>query len=104
MHNRIMSSFHKNLDCPSSQELLAFENGAASASAATVLSEHIRACDFCGAEAEFYSHFPHTTDDRIKVADIPDHLFQLAEALLTNRENGNRLLATLVKENESFAR
>ena len=97
-----MLSFHKNLDCPTSQELLAYQNGTAPKVSLRELYEHIHACDFCGAEAEFYSHFPGTVDEGVSVADIPDHLFELAEALLTNKENGSVLLKRLVKENESF--
>ncbi len=101
MH-KTMLSFHKNRDCPTSQELLAYQNGRAPKKTLRKLYEHICSCDFCGAEAEFYSHFPNSADDGITIADIPEHLFELAEAILNNKQNGNSLLNRLIKENESF--
>ena len=103
MHNRTMLSFHKNRDCPTSEELLAYRNGSVQTSALDSIGEHICSCDFCGAEAEFYSHFPHPLDDTISVTEIPDHLYELAEALLNNKRQGNKLLQKFVKENEQLA-
>lgn len=97
-----MLSFHKNRDCPTSQELLAYQNGRAPKKNLRSVYEHICSCDFCGAEAQFYSHFPQSAEDRISIADIPEHLFELAEAILTNKKNGGSLLDRLIKENESF--
>ncbi|NNE66274.1 MAG: hypothetical protein HKN33_06885 [Pyrinomonadaceae bacterium] len=98
MQNRTMLSFHKNRDCPTSEELLAHLNGSVRVRSEKKIDEHICGCDFCGAEAEFYSHFPHAADDNIAVSDIPDHLFELAEALLNNKRSGNKLLKRLIKE------
>ena len=98
-----MLSFHKNRDCPTSQELLAYRNGSGRKNALRRIDDHICTCDFCGAEAEFYSHFPHALDDRISVTEIPNHLFELAEALLNNKQQGNKLLKKLIKENEQLA-
>lgn len=103
MHNRTMLSFHKNRDCPSSQELLAYRNGSAAKGSVRKIDEHICSCDFCGAEAEFYTHFPHALDDRITVTEIPDHLFELAEALLNNKDKGNKFLKKLIKEKGQLA-
>jgi hypothetical protein len=97
-----MLSFQKDRECPSSQELLEFQNGASPGAVAGEINEHICNCDFCGAEAEFYSHFPQHQDDCISATEIPDHLFQLAEALLNNKDKGNKLLQTLLKENGRF--
>jgi hypothetical protein len=98
-----MLSFHKDRDCPSSQELLEFQNGGTQNKKDLKINEHICTCDFCGAEADFYAHFPQSMDDRIKATQIPDHLFQLAEALLNNKDKGNKLLKKLLQENERFA-
>lgn len=98
-----MLSFHKNRDCPTSQDLLAFQNGSATGSIRRRIGDHICECDFCGAEAEFYSRFPQNGDDSISVSEIPDHLFQLAEALLNNKHSGNSLLKKLLRENEQLA-
>ena len=93
-----MLSFHKNRDCPTSHELLAYLNGTKRANSKSKIDEHLCGCDVCGAEAEFYSRFPQATEDTIAVSEIPDHLFELAEALLNNKRNGNKLLKRLIKE------
>ncbi|MDH3493357.1 MAG: hypothetical protein OEM82_07400 [Acidobacteriota bacterium] len=103
MRNRTMLSFHKNRDCPTSQELLASRNGSGHRNSLRRINEHICSCDFCGAEAEFYSHFPHSTEDNVSVTEIPDHLFELAEALLRNKHEGNSFLEKLIRENEQLA-
>ncbi len=98
-----MLSFHKDKDCPTSQELLSFKNGDGTKSMKSRIDEHLCSCDFCGAELEFYDHFPQTPDDSISAAEIPDHLFQLAEALLNNKDKGNTLLKKLLSGSELLA-
>ena len=95
-----MLSFHKNRECPTSEDLLAFQNGCSPTGKSRFIREHICSCDFCGAEADFYSRYPQTAHDKISVTEIPDHLFELAQALLNNRENGGVLLKRLIKESE----
>jgi len=75
------AEFCKNEGCPSSQELYAFQNGDLSVDEGRGIRLHLRTCEFCTAEAEFYAHYPHqaaiTEPDR-----IPEPLYELASALL----------------------
>lgn len=102
MFNLTMISFHKNTDCPSSQELLDFQNNKATAKQTLVIREHICVCDFCGAESEFYSHCPKVGDEQIKVTQIPAPLYELAEALLNNKHKDFTLLNKLLIENDGL--
>jgi len=98
-----MISFHKNRECPTSQELLEFQNTANKTTVWRKINDHLCSCDFCGAEAEFYSHFPQKSESKISTTQIPDHLFELAVALLNNKDKGNSILKNLLKSNERFA-
>lgn len=97
-----MISFHKNADCPSSQDLLAYQNNKFTANLNEKIYKHICSCDFCGAEVEFYSHCPKVGDESVSVSEIPSPLFDLAEALLNNKDKGNSLLNKLLNENDGL--
>ena len=99
-----MLSFHKNLDCPTSQELLAYQNDDLTAKKRNFIGEHLCACDFCGAEAEFYARFPYPGSDNISVGEIPPHLYELAEALLNNKDKGTSLIDRLVRHRKGISR
>ena len=102
MFNKIMISFHKNADCPSSQDLLAYQNNQLSANITENIGKHICSCDFCGAEVEFYSHCPKVDNERVSVSEIPSPLFELAEALLNNKHKGNSLLNKLLNDSDGL--
>ena len=94
-----MTSFCKNEDCPSSNELLEFQNGDLSRNRTTEIGRHLGTCEFCEAEVEFYSNYPQAQDDtRVETAEIPAPLFELAEALLKNRHGDPSSLNALLKE------
>ena len=97
-----MLSFRKNRDCPSSERLLAFQQGKAPKDELREIYEHTRICDFCGAEAQFYSNFPAEGEEGVSVEAIPEHLFELAEAILNNKSDGGRLLSQLEKRNATI--
>jgi hypothetical protein len=95
-----MITFCKSTDCPSSQKLLAFENGGAtSAKERGKIEEHLAACEFCAAEVEFYAHYPQSEETVTKV-EIPIPLYELAEALLSNKHKDFLLLNKLLCESE----
>ncbi len=94
-----MTGFFKNEDCPSSNELLEYQNGDLARSRASEIGRHLGICDFCEAEVEFYSTYPQGRDEAAtEIAEIPAPLFQLAEALLKNRSGDTGSLNSLLKE------
>ena len=98
-----MTGFYKNEDCPSSNELLEFQNGDLARSHNSEISRHLAMCDFCEAEVEFYSMFPQAPDDgREEAAQIPAPLYELAEALLKNRHGDPSSLNSLLKDKNSL--
>lgn len=97
-----MANFCKNETCPSSQELLAFQNGDLESGVGRVVREHLRECEFCSAEVEFYAHYPQI-DEPVEAAEIPTPLLQLAEALLRNREKDHSSLDQLLHGDEEIA-
>jgi|CXWL01.1.fsa_nt_gi hypothetical protein len=94
------TGFCKNEDCPSSHELLDFQKGETPNPRGGEISRHLRSCEFCSAEVEFYSHYPQTdiSNEQNEIAEIPAPLFELAEALLKNRQADARSLDSLLKE------
>ena len=79
-----MSSFCKNADCPSSQRLLAFQTGEIEQLEERAISAHLKVCEFCEAEVDFYECFP-PVDEAVTAASMPQPLFELASALLGDR-------------------
>lgn len=97
-----MITFCKSVNCPASQDLLAFQKGETSFKENAEIIRHLETCDFCTAEVEFYSHFPQS-EEMIASVDIPLPLYQLAEALLGNRKKKFSMLDNLFNENESLS-
>ncbi len=94
-----MTNFRKSPTCPLSSDLLAFQTGKISTGEKDRITIHLRFCEFCASEVEFYNHYP---QDEVKVerTEIPPPLFELAEALLSNRHRDNSLLTRLFSEKE----
>ena len=96
-----MVNFCKNEDCPSSQELLDFQSGDLERERSVDIRIHMASCEFCSAEAEFYSLYPQAQEETFaQPAKIPASLFELAEAILKNRHTDPRSLNRLLHENE----
>ncbi len=96
-----MVTFCKETNCPSSQELLAYQNGGQiSASERERIESHFAACEFCASEAEFYAHYP-PSEETVSRVEIPLPLLELAEALLGNRNKDFLLLNKLLCETEA---
>ena len=92
-----MVTFCKSANCPSSQQLLAFQNGDDSPKERGGVETHLAVCEFCASEVEFYAHYPQSEETVPKV-EIPIPLYELAEALLGNKHKDffalNKLLCT----------
>jgi hypothetical protein len=95
----MMINFCKSEACPSSNELLEFQNSDLSRYRAGEIARHLENCEFCEAEVEFYSDYAQELEDpRVETAEIPAPLFELAEALLKNRHTDLSSLNSLLKE------
>ena len=94
-----MSDFCKNVDCPSSEELLSYNKNGIIFDYEQI-HEHIMNCDFCSAEIDFYSNHQ-LIEESITVSEIPSPLYELAESLL-NKSKGSYLLNKLLIENEGL--
>jgi hypothetical protein len=92
-----MLNFRKNENCPSSYDLVSFQNGKLSRKCSRQVRTHLEGCEFCAAEVEFYSLYPQTPDDAVDhVTEIPAPLYELAEALLKNRHRDSATLNALL--------
>ena len=94
-----MANFCKNEDCPTSQVLLAFQNGDIEVKDSADIRRHLAGCEFCAAEVEFYSYYP-PADEPVKAEKIPQPLYELAEALLQNRPDNAELYHQMEDESE----
>jgi len=94
MFSKKMTKFSKSPTCPLSNDLLAFQTGKIAMREKERITVHLRFCEFCAAEVDFYAHYPQP-DETIENAEIPQPLFELAEALLSNRHKDNQLLKRL---------
>ncbi len=81
-----MEKFCKNEDCPASEDLLAFQIGDMPLNEGREIRQHIRVCEFCAAEVDFYSHFP-PAEESVEPSKMPKPLFELAEALLSKKKD-----------------
>lgn len=84
-----MAKFCKNEDCPTSEDLLAFQSGDMTLSEGTGIRRHLATCEFCAAEVEFYENYPPTPEHEpaVQADSIPTPLYELAEALLAKKRD-----------------
>lgn len=96
-----MSSFSKNQECPSSFELNLFQQGEVSAEEGKEIRMHLRVCDFCSAESDFYARFPQPLESSEEIIEpkMPQPLRELAETLL-NQHRGITALESLNRLND----
>ncbi len=93
-----MDNFRKNEDCPASNDLLAFQTGDMEIEDGRKIRGHLKSCEFCAAEVEFYSHYP-PVEEKIEPEKMPEPLFELAEALL-NKHSDDSFFDRLMEEDE----
>lgn len=96
-----MVTFCKNVNCPASEDLLAFQTGETTGDERREIAAHLERCEFCVSEVEFYAHYPQAEEDATAKVEIPMPLFELAKALLGNKHKEYSLLNRLLCENES---
>lgn len=92
--------FIKGMACPSSQEILAFQKGEISDIKHRFVESHSKICDFCGAEIRFYENFPLKTEEIVRFTEIPRPLYELADALLSNKQNCISILNRLINKSK----
>ncbi|MDQ3181483.1 MAG: hypothetical protein M3Q33_13305 [Acidobacteriota bacterium] len=92
-------TFCKSAICPSSQDLLAFQNGESSVGERERVKAHFAVCEFCTSEVEFYAHYPQS-EEMVAAVEIPIPLYELAQALLNNRQIHFSVFNQLFNENE----
>ncbi len=97
-----MAKFCKSEDCPTSQDLLAYQTGEMEVADGREIRRHIAACEFCAAEIEFYEHYPppDPVEELSKTTRIPGPLYDLAESLLS-KKHGSRTMEKLMSEIDS---
>lgn len=94
-------NFCKSEDCPSSQDLLDYQNGDLDRERSVDIRLHLRSCEFCTAETEFYSLYPQINDDPTPEPEaMPDSLLELAESLLKSPANADSLNVFLRQSKE----
>ena len=93
-----MATFRKQEDCPTSQQLLAYQLGDLEAAASGPIGRHLATCEFCTSEVAFYARYPvaRETEDTPSDSKMPKPLFELAEALL-NRKRGDESIDEMMK-------
>ena len=74
--------FRKTAACPASATLVSFRCQNLPAETETVVREHLRGCDFCGAELRLLAHHQPIASGGHKVPEIPMNLRILAESIL----------------------
>ena len=84
-----MAKFCKHEDCPTSEDLLAFQTGDMDLAEGTEIRRHLAQCEFCAAEVEFYENYPPVpvTEEPARANTMPTPLFELAEALLIKKRD-----------------
>ena len=95
------TAFRKSVNCPLSKDLLAFQIGEASVRDRERIAIHLRFCEFCESEIEFYAHYPQT-EETVEQTEIPKPLLELAEALLNNRHKDKIVLNKLLNETDEL--
>lgn len=97
-------NFCKGEDCPSSQDLLDYQNGDLDRERSVDTRIHLRSCEFCTAEVEFYSLYPNANDETCSGPEaMPEPLFELAEALLKFPRQVHTLNALQIELGETAA-
>ena len=100
-----MATFQKREECPTSQELLAYQLGDIEGPESRAIGKHLAACEFCSAEVDFYERYPQRAEEAEESSgevSIPEPLYELAEALL-NKKSAERTMERMINELETPA-
>jgi hypothetical protein len=85
MRTSSITVFCKQATCPSAETLLSYQSSSLTAGRALLVTEHLSSCEFCGAELLLLAEHVPLEEEYLK-AEIPAHLYHLAEALLGKTE------------------
>lgn len=81
MASALVTLFHKKVGCPSSQDLLEYDQARLSSSRSLRIETHLADCDFCNAELQLLNRHQNTQEE-YSFAEMPLQLRRLAERLL----------------------
>ncbi|HET6979227.1 MAG TPA: hypothetical protein VFI24_23045 [Pyrinomonadaceae bacterium] len=81
--SRTTIPFLKTAACPASATLLSFRYETLSVEAETIVSDHLKVCDFCNAEVKLLAHHQPALNNQ-KTPEIPMNLRILAESILSH--------------------
>ena len=84
MASKTTTPFLKTAACPASATLLSFRSKTLSGEAETLVTDHLKMCDFCSAELPLLAHHQPATTLQ-KTPEIPMNLRILAESILSHR-------------------
>ncbi len=100
-----MAKFCKSEDCPTSEDLLAFQIGDTPLGEGAGIRKHLVVCEFCSAEVEFYESYPQADDREESIAAdaMPRPLYELAEALLTKKRDDD-FFDRLLEDEDLFSK
>ena len=84
MASKTTTTFLKTAACPASGTLVSFRSKSLSAEAETLVTDHLKVCDFCNAELPLLAHF-NPTLQASKTPEIPMNLRVLAESIFSHR-------------------
>ena len=76
------ATFRKQRSCPSSRVLLCYHDATLARHDERLVTEHLSACEFCGAELQLLSKFPPRGAAKVPTARMPWHLYRLTKDLL----------------------
>ena len=83
MPSAFVSLFHKKVGCPSSQDLLEYDQPRLASARSRRIKAHLAYCDFCNAELQLLTQHRNTKDE-YAFAEMPAQLRRLAERLLNS--------------------
>jgi len=83
MPSAFVSLFHKKVGCPSSQDLLEYDQPRLASARSRRIKAHLAYCDFCNAELQLLTRHRNTNDE-YSFAEMPAQLRRLAERLLNS--------------------
>jgi hypothetical protein len=81
MATAIASLFNKKVECPSSQDLLDYDQARLASAHSLRIEAHLTDCDFCNAELQLLNRYQNTQDE-YSFVEMPLQLRGLAERLL----------------------
>ena len=81
MATAFASLFNKKVGCPSSQDLLDYDQAGLASAHSLRIEAHLADCDFCNAELQLLNRYQNTQDE-YSFVEMPLQLRGLAERLL----------------------